>query len=378
MVPQVLAIITATFHDRDRAKAFGLFGATAGLATVLGPLLSGLLLQAGPLGWRSVFLVNVPIGLGVLLAARRLLPESRATKPPRLDLVGVGLFTAALGLLLVPLIEGPQRGWPAPLLIALAAAVPAFALLGRHQHRRELAGGSPLIPPALFRRRSFAAGTLAGLAFFSVPPALFFVITLSLQQVGLTPLHTALAFVPLSVASVPTAVASVALAPRLGRRLPTGGAVVVITGIAELLYATHDATSALTVWTLLPGLVLTGLGLGLVSPTLIDVVLSDVGPADAGSASGVLNTALQLGGAIGIALIGLVYYGSLPDRLPGTSDAQYQAALTNGLWYALAVAALSAMAMLLLPPGRHAAPGQLTTPTTSTTTARVAVTTKGI
>lgn len=345
MIPQVLSIISASFPPADRAKAFGLFGATAGIATVVGPLLGGLLLKADLFAWRPIFLINVPLGLATIAAARAVVRESRAEDPPRLDLAGAGLLTAALVLLLLPLVDGHQAGWPAWTFAAIAASIPALALFAIHQRRRERRGASPLVPPALFRQRAFAGGTLATLAFFSGPPALLFVTAITLQGIGFSPLHTALSFVPLSLASVPAAGASVALAPRLGRRLPLGGALVVALGIAGLLLAVELAGADLTTWTLLPGMIVTGLGLGLVAPTLIDVVLAGVDPRDAGSASGILNTALQLGGAIGVALIGVVFYGALPAN---PSDGLVDA-LSNGLWYALGIAILSALAMLLLP-----------------------------
>ncbi|MGH2947868.1 MAG: MFS transporter [Solirubrobacteraceae bacterium] len=342
MIPQVLSIISASFPPEDRAKAFGLFGATAGVATVVGPLLGGVLLNVDLFGWRSIFLINVPLGLATIAAARAVVRESRSETPPRLDLAGAALLTVALVLLLLPLIEGRQLGWPAWTLAALAASIPALGVFAVHQRRRELRGASPLVPPSLFRQRAFAGGTLAALAFFSGPPALLFVTAITLQGLGFSPLHTALTFVPLSLASVPAAGASVALAPRLGRLLPLGGALVVALGIAGLLLAVHLTGAALTTWTLLPGMVITGLGLGLVAPTLMDVVLAGVDPRDAGSASGALNTALQLGGAIGVALIGVVFYGAL-------SGDGLDHAFANSLWYALAVAVLSALAMLLLP-----------------------------
>jgi hypothetical protein len=267
-------------------------------------------------------------------------------------------LTFALVLLLFPLVEGHQLGWPTWTFAAMAASLPALGLFAVHQRRRELRGASPLVPPALFRRRAFAGGTLATLAFFSGPPSLLFVIAITLQALGFSPLHTALTFVPLSLASVPAAAASVALAPRLGRHLMVGGALVVAFGIAGVLLAVHLAGAALTTWTLLPGMIVTGLGLGLVAPTLIDVVLAGVDPRDAGAASGVRSTASQLGGAIGVALIGLIFYGALPGpELAANPGPGYVDALTSGLWYSLAIAILSALAMLLLPkpprPARH-------------------------
>jgi EmrB/QacA subfamily drug resistance transporter len=368
MIPQVLAIISASFPPADRAKAFGVFGAVAGLATVVGPLLSGLLLKADVLGWRSIFLINIPLGIALFSAARAVVRESRSQTPPRLDPAGAAILTLALALLLVPLVEGRHLGWPSWTLVALAASIPALALFASHQRRRELRGASPLVPPSLFRQRAFTGGTLAALAFFSGPPALLFVTAISLQALGFSPLHAALSFVPLSLASVPAAGASVALAPRLGRRLPLGGALVVALGIAALLAGVHLDGAQLTTWTLLPGMLITGLGLGLVAPTLLEVVLAGVDPRDAGSASGALNTALQLGGAIGVALIGLVFYGTLSPGDDGLAHA-----MTHALWYSLAIAILSALAMLLLPrPTRtqpQVDPRRAATPVAETSTA---------
>ena len=349
MIPQVLSTVSVIFPSEERAKAFGLFGATAGLATVAGPLLGGALLDGGGLGWRSIFLVNVPLGIAVSVAATRLVPDSRVEEPPRLDIAGAGLSVLAVALVLVPLVEGPQRGWPPAILAMLAASPLAFLVLAGQQGRREQRGASPLIPPSLFRHRSYVAGTFAGFAFFSAPPALFFVTAITLQEIGFSPWHTALTFIPLSIASVPAAGAAIVLAPRLGRRLPIRGTVVVIAGIGLMLVAVESAGADLSSTTLLPGLVVTGLGLGLVSPTLMEVVLRDVPPTDVGAASGVLNTVLQLGGAIGIALVGLVFFGSLPSTASSALQVGSIDALTNSLRFVLAVVVLSALAMLLLP-----------------------------
>jgi EmrB/QacA subfamily drug resistance transporter len=353
MVPQVLSVISASFPPEDRAKAYGMFGATAGVATVLGPLLSGLVIKADLLGlsWRPIFLINVPLGVATIAAARAFVRESRSERPPRLDLAGAGLMTIALVLLLYPLVDGRQLGWPAWTLAAMVASVPAFGLFAAHQRGRERRGASPLVPPGLFRQWAFAGGVLATIAFFSGPPALLFVTTLTLEALDFSPLHTALSFVPLSLASVPAAAASVALAPRLGRRLTIGGALVVALGTGGLLLAVHLAGAGLTTWALLPGMIVTGLGLGLVAPTLIDVVLTGGDPRDAGTASGVLNTALQLGAAIGVALIGVVFFGAVPDgpAVPADLGPGYADAMARALWYALGIAVLSALAMLLLP-----------------------------
>jgi EmrB/QacA subfamily drug resistance transporter len=361
MIPQVLSVITTGFPAEDRAKAFAMFGATAGVATVLGPLLSGLLIRIDLFGlaWRPIFLINVPLGVATFVAARAMLEESRTDRPARLDLVGTALVTAALVLVLVPLVDGAQRGWPAWTLVALASSIPAFAVFAVHQRRLERRARSPLVPPGLFRQRAFTGGMIATLAFFAGPPALLFVTTLSLEGLGFSALHTALTFVPLSLASVPAAAASGVLAQRFGRRLPAGGALLVTIGIGTLLAALHIAGSAVTTWALLPGMILIGVGLGLVAPTLINVVLAEVDPQDAGAASGALNTVLQLAGSIGIALTGIAFFGALPDTPASANRATgYADAMTSALWLALGIAALSTLAMLLLPrPPRHALHG---------------------
>jgi EmrB/QacA subfamily drug resistance transporter len=348
MLPQVVAIIAASFPEGDRTKAYGMFGAVAGIATVLGPLLSGFVLELDVLGWRPIFLVNVPIGLALIAATRAVVRESRSDRPPRPDFGGAALLGTALVLLLLPLVEGHQLGWPVWTIASMAASVPALGLFAIHQRRRERSGASPLVPPALFRRHAFTGGILATLAFFSVPPALLFVITIALQSLGFSALDAAVAFVPLSLASAPAAVASTALAPRLGRRLMVVGALLVAVGIAGVLIAVELGGAALTAWSLLPGMIVTGLGLGLAAPTLIDAVQAGVDPADAGAASGVRSTAGQLGGAAGVVLVGIVFYGTLGSG----GDAALAHALANGLWLGLALALLSAAAMMLLP--RHA------------------------
>lgn len=179
---------------------------------------------------------------------------------------------------------------------------------------------------------------------------LLFITANGLQALGLGPVHTALGFVPLSLASVPTAAIAVTLTRRLGVRVPLIGALVMVAGIAVLLVAVGVAGAGLGASDLLPGLAVAGLGLGLVSPTLIDVVPRDVTESDTGAASGVLNTVLQLGSAIGIALVGLVYYGALSSTAPDRdSSAQVVAALDQGLRYVFAVAALTALAVALIP-----------------------------
>ena len=160
MVPQVLAVIQVIFPPRERIKALAGFGITAGLGTVSGPLLGGLLIQHNlfGLGWRPIFLINVPVGIIAVVASAVLVRESRAPQPPKLDPVGVVLISAALLLLLYPLVEGRQLGWPTWTLISMAASAPVFALFIGYERIKTRRDGSPLVPLSLFRERGFSVG----------------------------------------------------------------------------------------------------------------------------------------------------------------------------------------------------------------------------
>jgi EmrB/QacA subfamily drug resistance transporter len=369
MVPQVLSMIQVMFSAEERPKAYGMYGAVAGIATISGPIVGGLLVQAdlSGLGWRPIFLINVPLGIASLVAAARLVPESRAERAQGFDLTGVGLATGALMLLLYPLVQGRELDWPAWTFVSIAASVPAMALFARHQLRRERRGGSPLVSLGLFRQRAFVGGALAGLVFFSGVASFFLVLTITLQAgLGFSPLHMGLTALPWSIGIAAAAGASVQLAPRLGRRLTVTGALAMAAGMAAVLFAVDRAGAELSSWALAPGLFVAGLGMGMVAPTLIEVTLAGVRGRDAGSASGVVNTALQLGGAIGVAAIGAIFFGLLPEgaQLAADPAAGFASALRSTLWFELGIYLLSAAAMLLLP--RQAAsahPGASRAPT---------------
>jgi EmrB/QacA subfamily drug resistance transporter len=196
MVPQVLSIAQAIFPPRERFAAFALFGIVLSLAAVVGPLLGGLLteLDIAGLSWRPIFLINVPVGVFALVAAARLVPESRSPHALRLDLIGVGLITVALLLVLYPLVEGQTLGWPTWTFMAMALSIPVFGLFALWERRKAALDGSPLTEPSLFRQRSFVAGALLSLVLFSGLASFWFVLVLWMQAgLGFSPFTTALA-----------------------------------------------------------------------------------------------------------------------------------------------------------------------------------------
>ncbi|HEY2641511.1 MAG TPA: MFS transporter [Streptosporangiaceae bacterium] len=340
MVPQVLAVIQVIFPPAERIKALAGFGITAGLGTVSGPLLGGLLIQHNLFGlsWRPIFLINVPVGIIAIAASAALIRESRAPRPPKLDPVGVGLLSAALLLLLYPLVQGRQFGWPAWTFISMAASAPAFALFVGYERAKSRRDGSPLVELSLFRERAFSVGMAVAVTFFLGIASFGLVLTLFLQLgLGFTALHAGLTFLPFSLGVLMSSGLAARLAPRFGRGVTIAGAFIIAAGIASIIGVVHHYGVAVTTWDLVPGLVAAGLGLGAVIAPLADIVLARVPGQHAGSASGVFNTGLQVGNSIGIAVIGVIFFGML-----GTQSAAAASAVAPHLRAGLVAAGLPA------------------------------------
>jgi EmrB/QacA subfamily drug resistance transporter len=317
MFPQVLAIMHVSFPEEKRAAIFGMFGAMASLAGIAGPLVGGVLVDADVFGldWRSIFLINLPVGVVALVLAPALVKESKATERVRLDLGGVLLVTAAVVLLVYPVIQGRDAGWPAWTWISMIASVPVFAVFAWWQHVKKRRGGSPLVDLRLFRQRAFSAGLVVSLLFWTAIASVFLVLTIFLQGGwDYTPLHAGLTFLPLAGASVIGSGIAVPLAPKIGRAVVQLGCLICIAGTVWLMFTVHGQTTSLSTWKLAPPFVVFGIGLGMLIATLNDLILTGVRNDDAGSATGVLNTAGQVAGAVGVAVIGLIFFGQLADR----------------------------------------------------------------
>src|SRR6185312_2043366 len=249
MIPQVLAVIQVIFPPSERLKALAGFGVTAGLGTVSGPLLGGLLTQHNLLGlhWRPIFLINVPIGIIAVAVSAVLVRESRAPRPPRLDPGGVALVTAALLLLLYPLVQGRQLGWPAWTFVAMAASVPAFALFIWYERVKTRRDGSPLVQLSLFAERAFSIGIATAVTFFLGVTSFALILTLFLQiGLGFTPLHAGLTFLPFSGGVLIASGAAARLAPRFGRGVTMTGALVMAAGMAGLIAIVAHYGAAVT------------------------------------------------------------------------------------------------------------------------------------
>ena len=314
LTPNVLSIIGVLYVGPDRVRALSVYGTVMGLAAVGGQLIGGALMSADPagLGWRSCFLINLPVGVAALVLAPRVIPESRESMAPRLDLLGTALATAALTALVLPLLEGRQHGWPTWTWLSLAAAPVLLAGFVVHQRRLARRGGSPLLDMRLFAHRSFSAGLVTQLCFWAGQASFFVVLALYLQNGrGLHPLPAGLVFTILAAAYVAASMRAPALAARHGRAVIAAGALVLAVGHALLLAAVADIGVAGALGALVPGLVLVGAGMGLVLAPLASTILSSLEPERAGAASGMLTAMQNVGNAIGVAVTGVIFFGAL-------------------------------------------------------------------
>jgi predicted MFS family arabinose efflux permease len=251
----VLAVIQVIFPPAERIKALAGFGVTAGLGTVSGPLLGGLLIQHDLFGWdwRPIFLINVPVGIIAIIASAILVRESRAPRPPKLDPVGVLLISAGLMLLLYPLVQGRELGWPTWTFVSMAVSAPVFAVFVLYERFKTRQDGSPLVELSLFRDRSFSIGMGIAFAFFMGIASFGLVLTLFLQiGMSFTPLHAGLTFLPFSGGVLVSSGAAARLAPRFGRGVTMVGALIIAAGMASLIVVVHHYGATVSTWDLTP------------------------------------------------------------------------------------------------------------------------------
>jgi len=310
MVPQVLATIQAATTGERRTRALGRYGATGGLAAVLGQVLGGLLVSANidGLGWRPIFLVNVPIGLAGLVLARKYVPDTRHGAPAPIDGPGTILLGLTVLALLVPLTEGRSLRWPA-WTIALLVLAPLFAAwFAGLEIRAERAGRTPLVPPSLLQHRSMRRGLLLALPFFAGFGAFMFSYALLVQE-GLhaSALTAGLGLVPMAATFLFASLSTSRLLAAYGAKVLAAGGLLQAAGLLILGVTVYLGWPDLSVAALAPGLAVAGLGQGLVMSPLFGVVLSDVPPAVAGAGSGVLTTTQQTALALGVATLGSLF-----------------------------------------------------------------------
>ncbi|MEU6271978.1 MFS transporter [Streptomyces populi] len=344
VIPQTFGLIRAMYEGGELTRALGMIGPVMGLSAVLGPVLGGVLTHADVFGssWRAVFLVNLPPAAAVL-AASVFLTEDRAPARPRPDPAGTVLALLGTALVVCPLASGS----PGPARWALAAA--GAAVLGVfvvHQRRADRRGHAPLIEPALLRGRAFPAALATSALFFAVMNGVMITVVLHLE-LGLRdgPLTAGLTLLPWSVGlATGSWAAGTHLVTRYGTRVMHTGIAVLATGLAAAVLAYRGADPGSYPAALPAALAVAGLGTGLFTPPFFSTAISGVGHQETGSAAGLLNAVQQLGGTVGVAVVGGVYLGVSGDARTAAEHALVTASAV------LAAAAVAAAVMT----SRHA------------------------
>lgn len=327
MVPQILATLHVTLQGRAHARAIGLYGGIGGLAFIIGQVLGGFLIKAdiGGYGWRSVFLINLPICLYVLLAARRVVPETRNARRVPLDIYGTLLLAGAIGCLMLALALGPVLHWSWPCLLLLMLFPLLLLGLRRAALRLEARGGSPLLPPSLLRLPGVRFGLTLAVLFFSCWSGFMFAVALTLQAgLGMSAFQSGNAFIALGSAYFIGAMRSTRMVERFGKRaMLLTGCGIQMSGLLALIATFHFAWPAAGIATLVPATALIGFGQSFIVSSFYRIGMSDVPHHQAGAGSAVLSTVQQSALGLGPMLLGGVFsqislHGSYLAAITGT------------------------------------------------------------
>lgn len=363
LIPQGLGVIKEVFPPEEVGKAFGMFGPIMGLSAVGGPILAGFLVDANlfGLGWRAIFAINVPIGIAALGFAQRFLPANKPQHGLRLDLVGTVLAGAGMFTLIYPLVQGRESGWPAWCFVLIGASIVLFGIFARVELVRDRTGLPTLVRPSLFHKRAFTGGMLTGTAFFSALMGVGLIFSLFVQLgLGFSPFKAGLASIPQAVGMIAGFGIAQALAKQ-GRRVMLLGMTIVVIGLAGLAATISIAGAGIGIWALVPAALLMGLGMGMTMAPFFDIVLAGVDEQESGSASGTLTSVQQIGGALGVAVLGTIFFSQATHRFTEAGATQVSAfggaAQITLLVSCLLVALAFALTFLLPKQAREGATG---------------------
>jgi EmrB/QacA subfamily drug resistance transporter len=353
-LPAVGSFIQLLFTGKQRGQAFGILGATVGLSSVFGMMLGGIIIEifGAAQGWRWVFFVNLPIGLLGVIAAILILPshEKHLKTKGGLDLFGAVILAAGLVAILVPLIEGQQEGWPLWTWLSLAGGIVCVGLFGVWENGVTKRGSSPLVPLRLFHHASFTLGSILALLYFAGFTSIFFTLAI-LWQAGLghTALESGLLTVPIAISTLISSMLSQRIVARMGRNALSLGAGLMTFGLAGfwLLLLVVPAAELNELIFIVPLLAI-GTGNGLFLAPNVQFIISTVDNAEAGAASGVINTMQRLGTSIGVAVIGSILFGSLAIPAGKPSADQIATAFSHSAMLAMGTSAILAFIAFLL------------------------------
>ncbi|MBO2450411.1 MFS transporter [Actinomadura barringtoniae] len=310
MIPQGFGLIRDLFPGPDQAKAWGVVGPVIGLASILGPIVAGLFIKADLFGtgWRMVFLINLPLGLVTVLGGLKALPNGKGDRTGGLDVVGGILAAAGMALLVYPLVQGREQGWPAWIFALLGASVVVLGVFVIQQLRRAGQGKTPLVRLSVFARRSYTSGVVFVVAFFiaiiGFTLALGFMLQLGL---GYSPIGASVAMSSLAIGAF-LGSAGGAMAPGLGRKILHLGLTIMIAGMAGVYLVFRSVGVDLGGWHLAAPLLVFGIGMGMIFVPLFGIIMGEVADDEVGSASASLESIQQLAAALGVAVLGTVFF----------------------------------------------------------------------
>lgn len=350
LMPQVLAIVQDMFPPAERAKAFAFFGMVAGIASVTGPLVGGFLidLNIAGLDWRPIFLINIPIGILVLYLGVRTIPKMRGNAGLTVDWGGMVIVSFAVFCLVFPLVEGRTFGWPMWIFVMMAASIPGFVAFVAYENYRDKKGASQLLPISLITNRNYMVGTFVIMAFFSGIPGLFMVLALFLQSgFGLTPFESGIATTPFPLGILVASAVVSRLGVRFMRQRLIAGMVLLIAAMFLLRQAILAVSGQLISTDFFLPLFLSGVGAGVVISVIFQTVLSGVPRRDSGSGSGGLQAFQQMGAAIGVAIVGQIFFSILTaDGMP--TPASFKEAAASALVYDICIFTLVIVATFFM------------------------------
>jgi EmrB/QacA subfamily drug resistance transporter len=349
MVPQALGIVKEVFPPKMLGVALGITGPVMALSGVAGPIVAGWLVDANyfDLGWRMIFVINLPIGVATLVAGLLLLPKSRPQKGLTLDVTGAALASTGVAALVFALVQGRDFGWPWWIFAVMAGALTALAGFAKHQSARDARGSSTLVVPSLFGKKAFIAGLSVGALFFSALMGLSLLFSLYFQiGLGLSPLKAALASLPQAIGVIAGFGASQALG--MVRRTMLTGLATILVGIVAAMTAINLQGDTVNAWWLSPALAILGIGMGMALAPFFGMVLAGVDETETGSASGSLTAVQQVGNALGVSLLGAVFFAAL-DTHRVLDGPAFASASTYALGAAIALVVVAFLLTLLLP-----------------------------
>jgi EmrB/QacA subfamily drug resistance transporter len=330
MVPQAFGLIRDLFPPKEIGKAFGALGPVIGLSTIGGPIVAGLLVDADILGtgWRMVFGINLPLGLFTILAGQRALPSvpgtagANRTAAGRLRIDWLGVLAAGTGmfLLVYPLVQGREQGWPARLFVMLAASVLVLAGFVVYQLRRARSGRAPLVELSVMARRSYASGVAFVIVFFGSIVGFSLSVGLFLQLgLGYSPMRASLTMTPWAVGAFLGSGFGATQMAKLGRRILHLGLSIMSVGLVGTVLVFTLAGTSTGQWNLAVPMLVYGFGMGMIFVPLFDIIMGEVRDHEVGSASSLLESLQQIGASLGVAVLGTVFFTGLGGR-PAIGD----------------------------------------------------------